>query len=232
MKKKNLAFTLAEVHIVIGIIGVDAALTLPNLNHATGDKERVTKVNKIYSTLTEALDRAQVIYGDYDTWFGDLSTLQEKSERFAKRVTEFMKISKDCGYAGQGCFSSDTGKTLDSSYTQGIGPMPDSGYRLITSDNMSLIFKGINSYITVDIDGPNKGENTFGKDLFNFYINDDNILSSKMTSGPGPAPLYFGLAAANWILENDNADYLKADSNLKCNDSNIILNGTTNTSCH
>ena len=79
MKKKNLAFTLAEVLIVIGIIGVVAALTLPNLNHATGDKEKVTKVKKIYSALTEAVDRAQAIYGPFDTWFKDLSTADEKS---------------------------------------------------------------------------------------------------------------------------------------------------------
>ena len=38
--------------------------------------------------------------------------------------------------------------------------------------------------------------------------------------------------ATRWILENDNADYLKTDSSGKCNDSNIILDGTTNTSCH
>ena len=54
MKKKNLGFTLAEVLIVIGIIGVVAALTLPNLNHATGDKERITKVKKIYSKIGRA----------------------------------------------------------------------------------------------------------------------------------------------------------------------------------
>ena len=49
---RPLAFTLAEVLIVIGIIGVVAALTLPNLNHATGDKEKVTKVKKIYCIHT------------------------------------------------------------------------------------------------------------------------------------------------------------------------------------
>ena len=38
MMKQKFGFTLAEVLIVIGIIGVVAALTLPNLNHATGDK--------------------------------------------------------------------------------------------------------------------------------------------------------------------------------------------------
>ena len=35
-----------------------------------------------------------------------------------------------------------------------------------------------------------------------------------------------------WVLEYGNLDYLKADSEGKCNDSNIILDGVTNTSCH
>ena len=98
--KKNKAFTLAETLIVIGIIGVVAALTLPNLNHATGDKETVTKVKKIYSALTDAVDRAQAVYGDFDSWFNELDCGGDDtatcSERFAKRVTEFMKINKNC----------------------------------------------------------------------------------------------------------------------------------------
>ena len=41
-----------------------------------------------------------------------------------------------------------------------------------------------------------------------------------------------GYLCTNWVLEHGNRDYLKADSSGKCNDSNIILDGTTNTSCH
>ena len=112
---RALAFTLAEVLIVIGIIGVVAALTLPNLNHATGDKERITKVKKIYSALTEAYDRAQVVYGDYsESWFNGLTTRNDCVERFAKRIIEFMKISKDCGFsADSGCMTSGTVKLVN-----------------------------------------------------------------------------------------------------------------------
>ena len=42
--KKLIAFTLAETLIVMGIIGVVAALTLPNLNSSSGDKDKVVKV--------------------------------------------------------------------------------------------------------------------------------------------------------------------------------------------
>lgn len=44
--KRFFAFTLAETLIVMGIIGVVAALTIPNLNSSTADKEKVAKLKK------------------------------------------------------------------------------------------------------------------------------------------------------------------------------------------
>ena len=63
------AFTLAETLIVMGVIGVVAALTLPNLNNSTGDKEKVAKVKKIYAELNDAFGRAEVAYGPINQWF-------------------------------------------------------------------------------------------------------------------------------------------------------------------
>ena len=40
---KAIAFTLAETLVVMGIIGVVAALTIPNLNQYTGAREKVAK---------------------------------------------------------------------------------------------------------------------------------------------------------------------------------------------
>lgn len=67
--KKAFAFTLAETLIVMGIIGVVAALTIPNLNSATADKEKVAKVQKLYSNLNDAFGRAQAVYGPFEEWF-------------------------------------------------------------------------------------------------------------------------------------------------------------------
>ena len=60
---KAFAFTLAETLIVMGIIGVVAALTIPNLNSSTADKEKVAKLQKIYSNLEDAFGRATAVYG-------------------------------------------------------------------------------------------------------------------------------------------------------------------------
>ena len=60
------AFTLAETLVVMGIIGVVAPLTIPNLNQSTGDTEKVAKVKKVYANLTDAFGRATAVYGPID----------------------------------------------------------------------------------------------------------------------------------------------------------------------
>ena len=241
-KNKNLAFTLAEVLIVIGIIGVVAALTLPNLNHETGDKETVTRVKKTYSILTEALDRAQAIYGDFDTWFKNCTpgNWAPGAKIGGERVVEFLKVKKNCKLAAnEGCFSSEATKNLVGS-SRGTYDDNVNIYKFILSDGVSVAFQWGNNIFTVDIDGPNKGANTFGKDLFNFEVDSstgmlkaysdcsDTAFNCSLGGGVGVG---FG-DSAGWILKYDNVDYLKADRTGQCNDSNIILDGTTNTSCH
>ena len=92
--KKFIAFTLAETLIVMGIIGIVSALTLPNLNSSTGEKEKVAKVKKIYQNLNDAYGRAIAVYGPIEEWFVNDSTREAKVKRATERITEFMKISK------------------------------------------------------------------------------------------------------------------------------------------
>ena len=62
------AFTLAEVLITLGIIGVVAALTIPTLmaNHRKQVVE--TRLAKFYSTMNQAIKMAEVDYGDVRQW--------------------------------------------------------------------------------------------------------------------------------------------------------------------
>ena len=52
---KKLGFTLAEVLITLGIIGVVAAMTIPTLMNQTGQAEFKTGFKKIVSTLNQAI---------------------------------------------------------------------------------------------------------------------------------------------------------------------------------
>ncbi|MBQ3311322.1 type II secretion system protein [bacterium] len=93
----SLAFTLAETLIVMGIIGVVAALTIPNASKSTNNAEKVARFKKIYAELNEAHDRMTAIYGPIEKWpnKGD-----SKSKRYIDRITEFIKVTKSCGPNG------------------------------------------------------------------------------------------------------------------------------------
>ena len=229
------AFTLAETLIVIGIIGVVAALTLPNLNHATGDKERVTRVKKIYSSLTDAFDRAQVIYGDYDTWFNDMNDPDgyDKAKRYGERVSQFLKISKHCGNQ-EGCFANAPVLNVYGEVTL------ENDFRYLKYFDMYTLPDGISvgfgynvgqGYITVDIDGPNKGKNQDGVDRFSFMVEQNTLIPAYSPSKyDEDNDLWYGLTGnldsyyeyTPWVIQNGNLDYLKCGDN---------LNWETQTSC-
>ena len=204
----------------MGVIGVVAALTLPNLNSSTSDKEVVTKVKKIYQNLNDAFGRAEAVYGPYSDWFIGDANDTARSKRAGERITEFMKTSKVCAMAAnQGCFVG----TVDGDTT---------AYKIITADGTSIRFSSTSNSskpdtFFVDIDGPTKGNNSYGKDTFNFEIpktsNPAEIIpagyNESFSNLIGQFHMNYGAA---WIIKFDNADYLKfTDNNGTC------PNGTT-----
>ena len=80
-KKTKAAFTLAEVLITLGIIGVVAALTLPNLIANYQKKQAVTQLKATYSVLAQAFERAKADYGDMETWGLDSIRGQTSGEK-------------------------------------------------------------------------------------------------------------------------------------------------------
>jgi len=62
------AFTLAEVLIVLGIMGIVAALTMPSLIANHRKKIVTTRIQKFYTTINQAMDRAEVRHGQVKHW--------------------------------------------------------------------------------------------------------------------------------------------------------------------
>ena len=223
--KKAIAFTLAETLIVMGIIGVVAALTLPNLNSSTGDKEKVAKIKKIYSNLNDAMGRAIAVYGPYSAW---------KDGTLPGRLTEFMKISKDCGSTTiQSCFVVTNLKTASDKEDGILNPSSatiqesfisadSTGFIIVKSDNVSYVF--------IDVDGPNKGAHTISKDVFGFEIDNNtgeiiprgqHLLSQGVNYLTCECFNDGNSACTAWVLQYDNMDYLKCPNKLS----------DTNTTC-
>ena len=85
------------------------------------------------------------------------------AEKIGNRVFEFMQVEKLCKY-GAGCFLNSTAKTLENGNDKNYDTETNY-YKAILSDGTSVGI-GKNLEIVIDIDGPKKGKNTLGSDLF------------------------------------------------------------------
>ena len=226
------AFTLAETLIVMGIIGVVAALTLPNLNSSTGDKETVAKVKKIYQNLEDAVGRAEAVYGPVSEWYKSPNG-QYQIGLAAGRLIEFMKISKDCGTDITSCFPDK----LQGPSVYWFYNSPDLTRTIVLADGTAVLMtyeSQPGSYLRfyVDINGK-KGANIPGIDAFQFNLTNFGVIPSGHDNTKNPVPHkvpYFD--CTDWVINIGNMDYLKMDSSKKCNNNpSIILDGVSNITC-
>ena len=164
----------------MGIIGVVAALTLPNLNSSTGDKEKVAKLKKVYANLNDAIGRAIAVYGPIETW-PPLSDDASGTTRFYERISEFLKISKDCGNADSSkiCWNEDLSKHQTyRSFILADGTGVFLYANILCSEPNTELKSGEYTcgVMMFDIDGANKGKNTLKYDIFDFLITKDGII--------------------------------------------------------
>lgn len=87
--RRKTAFTLAEVLITLGIIGVVAVLTIPSLiqNHRKHIVE--TKLAKFYSTINQTINMAETNYGSKSDW-----QINNVDDFFAKYIKPNIKYIK------------------------------------------------------------------------------------------------------------------------------------------
>lgn len=109
MKK---AFTLAEVLITLGIIGIIAAMTLPALIQRHTNKVVATRLKKFYTTFNEAILLAETKYGDRAYWYSDVEGVELDEEGnpimstsqinqwFQKYFSDYIVIKKKLNTSG------------------------------------------------------------------------------------------------------------------------------------
>lgn len=94
------AFTLSEVLITLGVIGVVAAMTMPILIQNHQKHETVTKLKKVYSIVNQAIKMSEAEYGDIEYWDitecanGKNCTYDEAVAGFNKYIGKYLKIIK------------------------------------------------------------------------------------------------------------------------------------------
>ena len=86
-KSRRVAFTLAEVLITLGIIGVVAAITMPSLVQNYKEKELTTRTKKVFSSIQNAS-----ILGQQDSnSIGDNGSLFNRDDGYLKVTENFAK---------------------------------------------------------------------------------------------------------------------------------------------
>lgn len=229
--KELKAFTLAEMLVVIGIIGVVSALTIPNLQQGTNSQEVVTKVTKARATIDEAFGRAIATYGPYCTWSLRETSSASQAAVWYNRIFENMKTTKKCGLVAATNKECWDGAGLDGYYKVKLAD----GTSMAMSANTGMIAMGYNcdSYgidfsMYFDIDGPGKGMGAACDDVYLFTYSGTSLANAASGNLTNSA-----LACTKWVLENKNADFLKAtytNSAYNCKNG-TILNWSTNKSC-
>ena len=183
MKK---AFTLAEVLITLGIIGVVAALTLPSVVQNYQKRSLEVATQKFYSVMSQAIKQYMADEGVDDLRQSSMSTTDDdsdetrtaKDDEFFKKYLKAQICEDDCfadsykTQAGEICVY--IGKSADYVYIKGRYLLPDG--MVVTSNSRSGI--GLNDKpgeLYVDVNG-RKGPNKIGYDLWSMSVFYDGII--------------------------------------------------------
>lgn len=184
------AFTLAEVLITLGIIGVVAAMTIPTLVVNSQKNQTITQLKKSYSTLSNLIQTLRTEEGALTGWgFTEWGNTTGMVNIYNNMIAPKLKIAKYCGTANtnDGCWAS-TGYNIDGS---DAAPVLYGVYAVL-ADGTSVVFVddcdfGNNSYILrilVDLNGVKK-PNRWGKDRFSFVTSEGATSKALFPFGGG-----------------------------------------------
>lgn len=180
---KNFGFTLAEVLITLGIIGIVAAITLPSLMVQNRERENATKLKKVYSTATQAYTRVVTERGTPEFWDLKGKDDPDGAETLKNLIEPYFKVTPE---SIQGTVFVNTNTMfLDRTAGPNLSTLQSlSSFNVV--DGMALGFivedkdckavfgestalKNVCATMIVDVNGSTR-PNMFGFDIFKFYI--------------------------------------------------------------
>ena len=169
MKK---AFTLAEVLVTLGIIGVVAALTMPNIIDSNQKKSYITQLRKVYSELSQAAESA---LSD-----GNTPNLNETSAmRRGDFLTRYFKTTQTCNAEDiTNCFANQYSNLNGESIRLRDYISQESSCAIVAS-GYSICIKP-SGHVLIDVNSK-QGPNTYGRDVFSLFIENNGTVTSNVT---------------------------------------------------
>lgn len=174
---KRFAFTLAEVLIVVGIIGIVAEMTIPTLVSSVQDQAYVAGVNKFNSALNQAvmLWKQDINCMDSATNCLVAQNLVDNDVNSFDQIAKFMKItSTEKGSKDNVAWLPDTsynyyGNVQTGSYNTVSKDIWMNAYLLSDGTTFTVDSNEEGFEVTIDVNGK-KSPNRQGKDIFIFSV--------------------------------------------------------------
>jgi len=183
-------FSLAEILITLGVIGVTVAIVLPSLIIRYRHMALNNKMKKSYSLIAQSLQRA-VPDGDYGANINFYGEGETRAKRFFDDYIEpYIKVLNVCGYNKDGCWTQTTDRA-GNQVGQTYGMNNSFSFILIDGSAMDLSildksqssfisntlgvdtskFQNISAYPIIYIDtNANRKPNVLGKDVHAFVL--------------------------------------------------------------
>ena len=199
-------FTLAEVLIALGIIGIVAAMTLPSLIEKHQKRVTAERLKKMYTTLRTAIDLAELDNGERENWsFADYN---EGKEFYATQILPHMNCIKIVNNGNlPSCYFADGSYILGSvlqpygllevlfypfsskNYTSGKAKGAGKRYRLYYSTYVNQRFESIQFFGNV---------NKYTRD---YLLNSGP--SGFSCKGGDPRSCFYIIMRDNWEIKDD-----------------------------
>lgn len=213
-RTKKAAFTLAEVLITLGVIGIVASMTIPTLMADNQKLQALTKLEKSFSTIQQTIKLLLVTegvsnFGDTSLFNGAVFSNATRQSIIDDTIKRSLKVANSCLYGDTSCYVQENylGSTVfvaDGGTQYNFCLLDGVCYQLVLptaceADNTKIgKIKALCGEIALDINGK-KAPNQYGKDFFNhFVISQDGTLYPK-----------FGIEYAKFT---DGAGWATADS--------------------
>lgn len=208
MKK---AFTLAEVLITLGIIGIVAAMTLPTLIGKYQKKQTVTQLKKAYTEISQLLKMSELDNGSMEYWDYTLSG-QDFYDLYIKPYIKNVRAIPNSEFKKYMVYKNLNGTKCTGEVwcTQG-----DSYYSYLSNGVvlgvMSHPGQTVYKAVTIDVNGQ-KNPNQLGKDVFVFSI-------SKTEKSLVPYGFSDAGRGGGWFNDYDR-NKIKTGHDYSCNNAN------------
>ena len=216
--QRYLAFTLAEVVMVMGIIGVIGILGVSNAKKDTDTSEKVAQLRKTYEILDAAFTQAVMENGKIDKWGADAS--YPTAAEIWQVINPYLEFSKKCE-TNSGCWKNAAPIGIDKQASNiNIDTSANfekailsNGVSIAILDKMANLFDSQNvfPFILVDVNGK-KGLNMFGNDIFAFEVHiDGTVVPSNSVGHPtwDINSTQIDVYRTQWVIQFGNMDYLK-----------------------